>query len=168
MSTADLGPSWEDDESDAAWRAANDAADRLEAAWGRVCSPQGSVEFLRFVPKPNEPHRLAIVEELVKTDLEQRWRRGQPFRVEYYLMRVPELGHDPAQLARVLIEEYRIRHDHGDCPNIGEYSERFPALAATLEPMLRAIPVSNQVRPARAVQGPPAETLPGVRPSESE
>lgn len=154
--------SFDYDESEAAWLATDEAADQIEAAWAKVTSPQGSVELLRFVPKPGTKYRLAVLEELVKTDLEQRWRRGQQIRVEYYLMRLPELGHNGRRLVRLLTEEYRVRHDYGDRPNVQEFCQRFPSLAATLKPVLLSLGITQ----ISTGNEPPSDTLPAADPTE--
>jgi serine/threonine protein kinase len=93
------------------------------------------------------PSRRALLEELIKIDLEYRWRKGQPWsggrqsisagpRLEDYAERHKELG-PAAQLSVELIaEEYRARHFWGDRPSHQEYLTRFPQSAAALRTIL--------------------------------
>lgn len=75
--------------------------------------------------------RRDLVIELVKVDLEYRWKaarsqgRKSALRLEAYARRLPILG-SPAQLPLHLIaEEYRVRRRFGDGPGLHEYVARF-------------------------------------------
>jgi serine/threonine protein kinase len=84
-----------------------------------------------------------LLEELIKVDLEYRWRRtanlGTAVRplLEEYLRRFPELGPLDRLPAELIAEEYRIRHRWGDRPGHAEYAARFPAQTALAESLLR-------------------------------
>src|SRR5262245_59674029 len=119
--------------------------DDFESAW-RAGPPPALEDFL-----PPAADR-ELFEELIKIDLEYRWRRvGQDAeelsadrngaappadplppcpRLEDYARRFPELG-PPEQLPLTLVgEEYRVRQRWGDRPGYAEYLERFPRRAA--------------------------------------
>ena len=92
-----------------------------------------------------EPRR-RILEELVKIDLEHRWRRPAdrsscanelPARplLDDYLKAFPELG--PQLAADLVLEEYRVRRRWGDQPSYDEYRQRFPTHANLIESLLR-------------------------------
>ena len=66
-----------------------------------------------------------VLEELVRTDLELRWRQKQGVLIEKYIKHYPELS-DPARLAGLLRDEYRLRQRLGDKPDLAEYRRRFP------------------------------------------
>jgi serine/threonine-protein kinase len=76
---------------------------------------------------PADASRRAVLVELIKIDLEYRWRRPDPasrIPLESYQKRFPELG---ATLGVDLIgAEYLVRHWVGDHPSHAEYLKRFP------------------------------------------
>ena len=99
--------------------------------------------------------------ELIKIDLENRWRRGTPDQprpvLEDYAGRYPELG-PPADLPADLIEEeYWARHCWGDRPPQADYRARFlgrtPAVVARLDRV-----------DAELAAGRPDPPIPDVRP----
>jgi formylglycine-generating enzyme required for sulfatase activity len=114
------------------WNQLQQLADRFEAAWR---SADGA-DLDPFLPAAGTPLRALVLQELIKIDLEMRWRRGRGVGLEYYLERYPELG--PAQNlpAQLIYEEYRARHRHGDKPTGTAYQARFPAQFPTLQRLL--------------------------------
>ncbi len=129
-----------------------DARRRFESAWA-----SGRPEPIEQHLPPAESSRYAAtLLELALIELEMSWKTrsasGTPGpRVEDYLTRFPALR-DPKYLAKLLHEEFQIRHRHGDNPVMSEYRARFPQLALTdvvfdtvacqrdLEPDLPTIP----------------------------
>ena len=105
------------------WEFLQDCADRFENAWQK----SATVDLAQFLPPPGHPLRLVTLQELIKTDLEIRWRRGQVLGLEYYLEKYPELGPPQDLPPQLIFEEYRIRHLHGDKPDLQHYHKRFPA-----------------------------------------
>jgi serine/threonine protein kinase len=130
--------------------------------------PPDIADFLSR-PSPDEPHGGSAsirqqLEELIKIDMEYRWRRSGPavsggvidrssdrgrassadsfparLRLEGYLRSFPELG-PLADLPPALIaEEYRIRWRWGDRPLRAEFHERFKAQASQLDAVLAAV-----------------------------
>jgi serine/threonine-protein kinase len=142
--------------------AASVLLEHFEVAW-RGGAPPRIDDFLAVVMSGDSgsagPDRTRFLEELVKIDLEYRWRRtghravpqasdpgaaspgaagllpDRP-RLEDYLARYPDLG-TPERLATdLIIEEYRVRRRWGDAPSRAEYEARFgggPSLRALLE-----------------------------------
>lgn len=118
--------------------------ERFEQAW-QGDRPPDLAEFLstsaRGVTDPTT--RRQLLEELVKIDLEYRWRPESarkllPARptLEQYLTLYPELlpaGHLSADL---VVEEYRVRWRHGDRPGHEAYAQRFPSQAAEVHSLL--------------------------------
>jgi serine/threonine protein kinase len=133
------------------WQDLHEVADRLEAAWRR----SDAVDLTQFLPPSGLPMRLPILHELIKTELECRYRRSQPVLLEDYLRRFPELGTAQTLAPELIYEEYLVRHRHGDRPSLESYRTRFPAQFAELERLVREQPV-------RTVAGELPGTLPGA------
>src|SRR5262249_40954670 len=97
--------------------------DRFEEAWRKG---PGGPQMEEFLPPANNPLRAGLLKDLIKIDLDHRWRSSVPAgprpgpphaiagtvqgpRLEQYLERYPELRR--AELLLELIgEEYRVRH----------------------------------------------------------
>jgi non-specific serine/threonine protein kinase len=123
-----------------------DLLDRFEHAW-RTRPP---ADLKQFLPGDEEERRECVLGELIKIDLEYRWRtyggsdfskatgdedpshaaNGFPITpvVEDYLARHPQLQLSPELIA----EEYRVRCRWGDAPQPDEYLRRFPQFIAEL------------------------------------
>jgi len=108
----------------------------FEAAWQETERP--AIES--YLPPEGSPLRAGTLEELVAIELEFEWRRygaelqseqgaksAAPESIEVYLARFPELREE-AVLARLVIEECRVRHEFGDRPDFASYETRFPKL----------------------------------------
>src|SRR5947208_15689751 len=63
-------------------------------------------DLAAFLPPPGHPHRLSVLEELVRIDLEHHWAGGLPRWIEEYRSHFPELFADPRALAAIAVEEY--------------------------------------------------------------
>jgi hypothetical protein len=136
-------------------RRLQDLADRLEAAWN-----QGQAfNLANLLPPPDDSLRHPALLELVKTDLEIRWRRRLPRILEDYLADFPELGPSNALPAELIFEEYCVRQRHGDQPALAVYRQRFPDQFAELERLVRSQPLPTLTR---AVEGPHASTPPAT------
>jgi hypothetical protein len=118
----------------------------FDKAWRSGPAPQVEAFLAAVQPPLSGPARREFVEELVKIDLEYRWRQagrtstgGKPPRLEEYAARLPDLG-GVDQLALDLIgEEYRLRQARGDHPARAEYLTRFPRHATALQNLLAQI-----------------------------
>jgi serine/threonine-protein kinase len=96
-----------------------------------------------------DPARRTLLEELIKIDLEHRWRQApqlgstsatpEQARLEDYVGRFPELGPLDRLPAELIAEEYRARHFWGDRPAYEEYATRFARQAAQLRPLFAQI-----------------------------
>jgi serine/threonine protein kinase len=129
-----------------------DLADRLEEEWRRAAS----VRLESLLPSIDDPLRPAALQELVKTDLEIRWRRGLPLAIERYLEQFPELAARSAAVAELLYEEYRVRTLHGDRPPLDDYRDRFPRQFDDLRRLVDARPLPAPAAPLPAPAAPPA------------
>jgi WD40 repeat protein/serine/threonine protein kinase len=135
--------------------AAHARLDAFEEAW--QAAPFPAIEsFLADVPG-NERRKLLI--ELLKIDLDQRWRctsvpsdaSALPARplLEDYARYFPELG-DVAQLPITLIrEEYWVRHCWGDRPSLDTYLKRFAPQSAIVRNALARVEAELALEPGR-------------------
>jgi serine/threonine protein kinase/sugar lactone lactonase YvrE len=78
--------------------------------------------------------RRAALIEMIKIDLERRWRQGARPRLEEYLARYPELGGDQGPPADLLWSESQVRGQFGEAAGYADYAVRFPDAAAALRP----------------------------------
>src|SRR5262245_3281565 len=93
---------------------------RFEDAWQQGPRPDLAV----FLSAVAGPRRSALI-ELVHTDLEYRWRAGEPARVEEYLQRFPELADEPEVVVELLATEQGARAACGQSASLAEYLQRF-------------------------------------------
>jgi serine/threonine protein kinase len=137
------------------WEFLQSCADRFEKAW----EGSAAVELGKFLPPPGNPLRRMTLLELVKTDLEIRWRRGQIVGLEYYLEKFPELGTAGGLPAPLIYEEYRIRHLFGDKPAPALYQKRFPAQF----PEVQRFIAKRSVEGPRTMPHAPTPAVPTVK-----
>src|SRR4051812_10456802 len=81
-------------------------ASKLEDAWKKGGGPP---DLAALLPPPPSPLRKHALVELIKVDLECRWRRGQPVVLDYYLDKFSDLGRPRDLPAKLIFEEYRVR-----------------------------------------------------------
>ena len=129
----------------------DDVLDRFDSAWQGGPAP----EIAEFLPEAataaaDDEARRELLEELIKIDMEYRWRRnrvnptvstaadlpiggnpadhllpGMPL-LEDYLRRFPEVGPAHRLTVEMVAEEYRVRRRWGDDPAHEQYFARFP------------------------------------------
>jgi serine/threonine protein kinase len=97
-----------------------------------------TVDLGRFLPPPKAPHRRAILGELVKNQMEARFRHRRGCLLEHYLRLYPELGQVEALLVSLIYTEYQCRTMFGDGPALQEYRERFPQQFTQLQLLVRS------------------------------
>ena len=68
--TAGLGHLSVDD-----WERLQEILDRFEKAWSNVAS-EDAIDLKAYLPGAEDPLRPVALQELIKADLEIRWRRG--------------------------------------------------------------------------------------------
>jgi hypothetical protein len=90
-----------------------------------------------YLPPGGDDLRVLALHELVKTDLEIRYRRGKPAALEDYLEQFPELGPKDQVPTPLIYEEYRVRQTHGDRPALEGYQSRFPRQFPELQALLK-------------------------------
>lgn len=158
--SSDLG-----DLKTAEWQELQQIADRYEKAWQKVGVQGEPPDLAKFLPPPQDPLRKIVLQELVKTDLEARWRRDQSTGIEFYLQRFPELGSAQGLSPALLFEEYRIRHEYGDKPPVTAYQRRFPNQFDEFQRLIRDQPLPTNIVTITAP--PPAATPTGKAPQVS-
>jgi hypothetical protein len=110
-----------------AWEA---LLDRFDQAW-RTGPPPSVEALLREAAPANHAAELSLLGELIKLDLEYRWRTGVSVLVEAYGQRFPRLPGAPG-FFEVVLAEYWARLQWGDRPAHEDYLRRFPSQAAQL------------------------------------
>ena len=150
LSEGDNSPGLEN--SDAAWEELSRRIDALAIAWSEGGEPPPLGEFLPTGP----PLRRMVLIELVKVDLEHRWRSaGHRKLLEDYCRQFPELEAGEGLPADLIYEEYHVRRQAGEQVDLRDYRERFPLQGTNLEQLLQT--ESPQLTTALVSQGPPAK-----------
>lgn len=89
---------------------------RFELEWSNSDGTVPSVAS--YLLDENHAHRAALLEELLRVDLEFRHSRQLPYSVDDYLARFPELSDQPAAVARIRAEAERQAVSRSGCvPN---------------------------------------------------
>lgn len=124
----------------------------FERAWD--VSPPASIDA--HLEGAAGSRRLTLLQELVCIDMEFRWRNQSTsatqatqtlgsdstipaFLVDEYLARFPELGSSENVDPLLVEEEFRVRTQWGDRPDVAEFLMRFPQHAKALSGRLSAI-----------------------------
>src|SRR5437763_16105890 len=94
------------------WDHLEDLASRLEEAW-KAGAP---VALAANLPPPDDPLRKVALVELIKVDMECRWRHGKAVGLDHYLDKFDELRPKRTLAAELIYEEYRLPHRFGDKP----------------------------------------------------
>src|SRR3954470_20616028 len=101
-----------DDLDSRGWRRLDDLASRLETAW----NSGAPVDLTALLPAEDDPFRSVALIELIKVDMECRWRRGRSVALDYYVDKYKELGARRNLSPQLIFEEYRVRQLFGDRP----------------------------------------------------
>src|SRR2546429_9325049 len=91
------------------WDKLQDLADRFEEA----CKNGPVQDLAQFLPTKEDSLRVTALMELVKADLEIRWRRKEGKPLEGYLERFPELGSSSSLPPQLIFERNRIGNHLG-------------------------------------------------------
>jgi tetratricopeptide (TPR) repeat protein len=127
--------------------ALNNPLDAFDAAWQWAPPPPVLDDFL---PPREDGAYEEVLCGLVRIDLERRLKNHEAARLEAYLERYPELGHDARRLAELLLFECEWRRGLGDQPDPAEYLGRFPELAERLMGHLHTSLEGDRPAPAAA------------------
>jgi serine/threonine protein kinase len=108
--------------------------DALTDAWKGDDLPPNLAEF---VPEGPAGLRRLVLSELIKVDLEYRWRHHElPKQVEEYIEEFPEVAQNGQVPCDLIYEEFHIRSQTPEAPNPDEYYHRFPKQADRLKRMM--------------------------------
>ncbi len=149
------------------WQELQQIADRFEKAWQKVADQGEPPDLARFLPPPQDPLRKLVLQELIKTDLEARWRRNLSTGIEFYLQRFAELGKAKELPASLLYEEYRIRQYHGDRPPVTAYQRRFPDQFDEFQRLVNDEPMATNLVTITAPPPPPPPTAEKAKPTSA-
>ncbi len=94
-------------------------------AFETAASKDENVTLESFLPAKDHPQYSRVLLELVRVDLELRWRSGRPRELSEYLAAFPELRDSPHCMGEVAYEEYRQRLENGQTPDPLDYEQRF-------------------------------------------
>jgi len=148
----------------AEWQELQLIADRFEKAWQKIGVNGEPPDLAKFLPPPQDPLRKLVLQELVKTDLEARWRRDLSTGIEFYLQRFAELGSAKELPPDLLFEEYRIRHEYGDKPPMTAYQRRFPNQFDAFQRLIQDQPLPTNIV---TITAPPPASPTGKMPAVS-
>jgi predicted Ser/Thr protein kinase len=94
---------------------------------------------------------------LLVQDQRQRWRRGERLTVENYLARYAALRADPEAVLALILNEYLLREEHDETPDLQQFQQPFPQHADDLR---RHIELRRELHEemgrALAESGPPS------------
>src|SRR5438270_3422400 len=142
------------------WEDLQGLADSLEAGWKKG----QPVDLAQLLPAPGNPTRAIILRELIKTDLECRWRHGQETDLDYYLKTfATDLGPAQSLSPALIYEEYRVRQLFGDRPPLEHFQARFPNQFPDLERLVRENPLPFSPAPGVGAGAASAPLLPSAQ-----
>src|SRR5262245_38732098 len=108
--------------------------DALTEAWKGDDLPPNLAEF---VPEGPAGLRRLVLSELIKVDLEYRWRHHElPKQVEEYIEEFPEVAQNGQVPCDLIYEEFHIRNQTPEAASPDEYYRRFPKQAERLKRMM--------------------------------
>src|SRR5262245_17093411 len=82
----------------------------------------GPVPNLRaFAPPVGHELHLLVLHELLRVDLEFGWAQGQPTPLADYRAHYPDVFAEPESGRAIVFEEYRLRRQAGETPDLDEY-----------------------------------------------
>ena len=156
MARTELGELTDDE-----WDRLQNIVDQFERSWQQANTPDRTVDLAAFLPSETDPLRTIALVELIKSELEIRWRRRQGVSLDYYLERFSELGRLCNLPPSLVYEEYRVRKRFGDKPELVEYQKRFPEQFSQFERLLVTEPVvpATVTRLAPSAIAQPAKEL---------
>jgi serine/threonine protein kinase len=115
------------------WDALAERVETFVEAWETLRQPPPLAEHL---PEAPEALRKLTLIELIKVDLEFRWKENSPKTIEEYVAEFPELNGAGGPPADLIYEEYHVRRAEGDTVFAADYFDRFPQQESRLRRLL--------------------------------
>ncbi len=142
------------------------AGSDLLDAFERQLRHDPDADLADFLLAPGHPGRVTHLTEAVRLDMEYSHGRGVPRSPEHYLAAFPDLAADPAAVAALAFEDYRLRRLAGDAADPDEYARRFGVDAADwpLDPAADREPADPFLNDASTTP-PPAARIDQLRTS---
>ncbi len=112
---------------------------RLEQYWRDQCRAQGI--------DPSDS--MAILAELIKADLRLRFDNGQSPTVASYLAQFPELCRTDSRVLSLIYEEFCLREEGGDAPDVESFCGRYPRWKDSLIAQLQCHRLFSEAAGAR-------------------
>jgi serine/threonine protein kinase len=117
------------------WNQLSECVDAFISAWDTAIAPPRLADFL---PNVDLAARRLMISELVKVDLEYRWKEKRfPKLLEEYLADFPELIEAEKAPCDLVYEEYHVRRQSGDAVAPETYFDRFPKQVVELRRLLK-------------------------------
>lgn len=98
-----------------------EAAERF---W-RLCEENAVPDVDKFLADAGEMS-LAARGTILRIDQRHRWQRGERVPAETYLQKHSEIGRDAETAVDLIFNEYLVREQCGDLPDVAEFLRRFP------------------------------------------
>ncbi len=98
----------------------------------------GPVDLFAFLSSKSNSSSDAKL-KVVLHDLKERWKNGNPLKIEEYLERIPELANDPQAIVALVKTEQQAQFGIDTTPDLSEIAKRFPHLASRLLEHLNTI-----------------------------
>lgn len=118
--------------------------ERFEAAWARGETP----DIPQFLPSADDKRRRDALRELIRLDLEFRWRKAsndttaaiiKPRSLRDYCEQFPELTTEELIDSGLMLEEYRVRQRWGDAPSAEEFAREFDVPLEKIRTQLESV-----------------------------
>ena len=145
------------------WNRLDELASKLEKSWRK-----GPVDLASILPDEADPLRPLALRELVKVDMELRWRSGESVKLDYYVAKYVELGPAKSLPASLIFEEYRVRQVFGDRPELQSYRSRFPSQYPDLEKIVREQPLPTMAPGEHTERGSPSGAVDSNAPTRAQ
>jgi serine/threonine protein kinase len=121
------------DNASIVWDALAERVETFVEAWETLRRPPPLAEHL---PEGPDVLRKMTLIELIKVDLEYRWKESSPKTIEEYVAEFPELNGECGPPADLIYEEFHVRRAQGDTVFAADYFDRFPAQETRLRRLL--------------------------------
>ena len=94
-------------------------------AFEQALSENPDTDLRDFLPRTDDPIYADTSLELMRIDLEHRWKVGSPRPLDNYLSSFSDVFEDSSRLSELAFEEYRCRAQAGEKVHPEEYTQRY-------------------------------------------